>query len=44
MASQASRKERLSAADHVLDNSTSLNALSSQVSALHEHLLLLSKA
>ena len=31
MASQASRKERLSAADHVLDN-TSLNALSSQVS------------
>ena len=44
MASQASRKERLNAADHVLDNSTSLNALSSQVSALHEHLLLLSKA
>ncbi|PTT95115.1 dephospho-CoA kinase, partial [Pseudomonas sp. HMWF031] len=44
MASQASRKERLSAADHVLDNGTSLNALSSQVSALHEHLLLLSKA
>ena len=44
MASQGSRKERLSAADHVLDNSTSLNALSSQVSALHEHLLLLSKA
>ncbi len=44
MSSQASRKERLSAADHVLDNSTSLNALSSQVSALHEHLLLLSKA
>ena len=44
MASQASRKERLSAADHVLDNSTSLNALSSQVSTLHGHLLLLSKA
>ena len=44
MASQASREERLNAADYVLDNSTSLQALSSQVLALHDNLLLLSKA
>ena len=44
MASQATREERLSAADDVLDNSTSLNALSSQVKALHNKLLGLSDA
>lgn len=44
MASQASRKERIHAADDVLDNSTTLQALESQVSALHERLLALSTA
>lgn len=44
MASQASRKERTSAADDILDNSTSLDALSSQISSLHEKLLALSSA
>ena len=44
MASQATREERLSAADDVLDNSTSLNALSSQVKSLHNKLLGLSDA
>lgn len=39
MASQASRKERVSAADDVLDNSTTLDALASQVSTLHQKLL-----
>ena len=39
MASQASRNERLNAADDVLDNSTTLEALANQVSALHKKLL-----
>ena len=39
MASQASRTERVSAADDVLNNSTTLDALASQVSALHKKLL-----
>ena len=39
MASQASRKERIDAANDVLDNSTTLDALASQVSTLHQKLL-----
>lgn len=39
MASQASREERIKAADKVLDNSTTLSALEDQVSKLHEMLL-----
>lgn len=44
MASQASRKERVDAANDVLDNSTTLEALASQVSALHQKLLCLALA
>ncbi|WP_334049726.1 dephospho-CoA kinase [Alteromonas gracilis] len=39
MASQATRKERIDAANDVLDNSTSLEALASQISTLHHKLL-----
>lgn len=39
MASQASREERLAAADYVLDNSTTIGNLASQVNTLHEKLL-----
>ena len=39
MASQASREERLAAADYVLDNSTTIGNLASQINALHEKLL-----
>ncbi len=39
MASQASREERLQAADDVLDNSTSLENLALQVETLHKTLL-----
>jgi dephospho-CoA kinase len=39
MASQASRDERLAAADAVLDNSTSLESLAQQVHALHQGLI-----
>ena len=39
MASQASREERIKAADKVLDNSTTLSALEDQVSKLHEMLV-----
>jgi dephospho-CoA kinase len=35
MASQATRAERLAAADDVIDNSGSLDALRKQVAALH---------
>lgn len=44
MASQASRDERVNAANDVLDNSTTLEALASQVSALHQKLLTLASA
>ena len=39
MASQATRKERIDAANDVLDNSTTLEALASQISTLHQKLL-----
>lgn len=39
MASQANREERLAAADYVLDNSTTIGSLASQINALHEKLL-----
>ncbi|HKX39445.1 MAG TPA: dephospho-CoA kinase [Burkholderiales bacterium] len=39
MGSQASRAERLAAADDVIDNSTTLEALRRQVAALHERYL-----
>jgi len=39
MASQATRNERIEAADTVLDNSTTLSALEDQVSKLHEMLV-----
>ena len=41
LASQASRAERLAAADDVIDNSTTLAALDDQVSRLHAHYLAL---
>ena len=44
MASQASREERVRAANDVLDNSTTLDALEHQVSALHDKLLTLCSA
>jgi dephospho-CoA kinase len=44
MASQASRQERLSQADHVLDNSQSLAFLHAQVKQLHDNFLALSQA
>ena len=40
MAAQASREERLHAADYVLDNSTTLTSLHQQVDELHTKLLL----
>ena len=42
MASQATRNERIEAADTVLDNSTTLSALSAQIADLHTTLLVLS--
>ena len=39
MASQASREERLAVADYVLDNSTTIGNLASQINTLHEKLL-----
>ena len=42
MASQATRNERIEAADTVLDNSTTLSALSAQIADLHNTLLALS--
>lgn len=42
MASQATREERIKAADTVLDNSTTLSALSTQITDLHNTLLALS--
>ena len=42
MASQATRNERINAADVVLDNSTTLPALSAQITDLHNTLLTLS--
>lgn len=42
MASQATRNERIEAADTVLDNSTTLSALSAQIEDLHNTLLALS--
>lgn len=42
MASQATRNERIKAADTVLDNSTTLSALSAQIADLHNTLLALS--
>ncbi|CAB9494964.1 dephospho-CoA kinase [Alteromonas macleodii] len=39
MASQATRKERIDAANDVIDNSTTLEALASQISTLHQKLL-----
>ena len=39
MASQATRQERVSAADDVLDNSTTLEALASQIATIHQKLL-----
>ena len=42
MASQATRNERIEAADAVLDNSTTLSALSAQIADLHNTLLALS--
>ncbi|APD87119.1 dephospho-CoA kinase [Alteromonas sp. Mex14] len=42
MASQATRNERIEAADKVLDNSTTLSALSAQIADLHNTLLALS--
>ena len=42
MASQATRNERIEAADTVLDNSTTLSALSAQITDLHNTLLALS--
>jgi dephospho-CoA kinase len=44
LASQASRAERLAAADDVIDNSGSLDALRKQVAALHQRYLEYSKA
>ena len=44
MASQATRKERVDAANDVLDNSTTLEALASQISILHQKLLSLASA
>lgn len=44
MASQATRKERVDAANDVLDNSTTLEALASQISTLHQKLLSLASA
>lgn len=41
MAAQASRAERLAAADDILDNSGTLDALREQVSGLHRHYLAL---
>jgi dephospho-CoA kinase len=43
MGSQASRAERLAAADDVIDNSGTLQALRDQVAALHEKYLRLAK-
>ena len=43
LASQASRAERLAAADDVIDNSGSLDALRKQVAALHQRYLEYSK-
>lgn len=40
MAAQASREERLKAADYVLDNSTTLTSLHQQVDELHTKLLM----
>jgi len=42
MASQATRNERIEASDTVLDNSTTLYALSAQIADLHNTLLALS--
>ena len=42
MVSQATRNERIKAADTVLDNSTTLSALSAQIADLHNTLLALS--
>ena len=42
MASQATRNERIEAADTVLDNSTTLSAFSAQIADLHNTLLALS--
>jgi dephospho-CoA kinase len=42
MASQATRNERIEAADTVLDNSTTLSTLSAQIADLHNTLLALS--
>lgn len=42
MASQATRNERIEAADTVLDNSTTLSALSAKIADLHNTLLALS--
>lgn len=39
MTSQASREERLAVADYVLDNSTTIGNLASQINTLHEKLL-----
>ena len=39
MASQASREERLATADYVLDNSTTIGNLASQINVLHDKLL-----
>jgi dephospho-CoA kinase len=44
LAAQASREERLAAADDVLDNSGTLAALDAQVGALHERYLALARA
>lgn len=44
LASQASRAERLAAADDVIDNSGSIDALRKQVGALHQKYLEYSKA
>lgn len=44
MASQASRADRLAAADDVIDNSSSLDALRKQVAALHRRYLELGAA
>lgn len=39
MAAQASREQRLAAADYIVDNSGTLNQLDRQVADLHEHLV-----
>lgn len=44
MANQASRQQRLDAADDIIDNSANLNQLNQQVERLHQHYLTLATA